>query len=325
MNVSVDNANAAVVFPPTLTFTPQNYNTVQTVTVRGLPGTSGSDAFNVQFSSSSADMAFTGLYDQWAYSTIRSAPQTVTLTQAGPIGVSTSEDTASTAFSLGVAGATSGNTTFTGPNYGTLSWSGVNLIYTPSLHFSGTDSAVYSILNGSSLTTGIVNFTVDHVYVNPTVTLVSPANGSIVPVSPNVIFSASGYQEGGTIDFYLDGSKVGSTVWPTNSLAIALLSVGSHQAYAISTDSGSNAIVSSTSTFTVTPATTGVWLSSTNGVWSSGTNWYANAIPDGGLAVDLTQIPLNGFPRARSGDDYPRPHGLHGRIGCSCERSEWVD
>jgi autotransporter-associated beta strand protein len=83
VNVAVDNALAASVSPATLTFTPQNYATTQTVTVTGLAGAAGSDNFNVTFGTSSADTIFNELSDSWAYTTLRAASGVWTANTSG--------------------------------------------------------------------------------------------------------------------------------------------------------------------------------------------------------------------------------------------------
>ena len=73
VTVSVDNALAAAVASGALTFTPQNYNVAQTVTVTGLAGTAAWENFNVNIATASADAIFNGLSDQSAYSIARSS------------------------------------------------------------------------------------------------------------------------------------------------------------------------------------------------------------------------------------------------------------
>lgn len=70
--ILVDNTNAAFVNPATMTFTPINYSTPQTVSIRGKPGAISSEAFNVTLAASSSDGVFNALHDQWAYNTVRS-------------------------------------------------------------------------------------------------------------------------------------------------------------------------------------------------------------------------------------------------------------
>ncbi len=87
VSVSSDNTGAATVSPATLTFTPQNYNSTQTVTVSGVAGTTNRP-FHVRFLTTSTDAVFNGLSDSWPYTnTTVPSPWTDvdigTVTQAG--------------------------------------------------------------------------------------------------------------------------------------------------------------------------------------------------------------------------------------------------
>ena len=294
VNVSVDNANAATLNPQTLTFTPSNYNVRQTVKIAALPGSLLTDSFNVNYAMSSTDRIYNGLTDQWAYTVSRSSTQNVALAQASPVSVTTNEDTASTPFSLGVAGATSSNTTLTGPVNGSLSWTGGNLIYTPSANFNGTDSAAFSVLSGGTLTTGSISFTVASVYESPTLALISPSNGASLVAPANLTLSTSGYQEGGSIEFYVDGASVGSVSWPTNSLTWSVSTVGAHTVYAVATDASNAVATTSTASFTVTAPSAAVWTSTTGGFWSGAANWVAGQVGDAGVEADFSQVNVTG-------------------------------
>ncbi len=73
VSIASDNGTAATVTPASLTFTPQNYNVAQTVTVTGLAGAAGSENFNVTVATTSSDAVFNGLTDTWSYTTLRPA------------------------------------------------------------------------------------------------------------------------------------------------------------------------------------------------------------------------------------------------------------
>ncbi|MFC1498716.1 M36 family metallopeptidase, partial [Verrucomicrobiota bacterium] len=71
--VSIDNTNAAYVVTSTnLLFTPSNYSNQQVVTVEIVPGLYGSESFDVIFTTSSDDLVYDGLVDQWNYTVTRS-------------------------------------------------------------------------------------------------------------------------------------------------------------------------------------------------------------------------------------------------------------
>lgn len=66
VNITVDKPAAATVSPTTLTFTPDNFDSLQTVTVT--PETVSTDVpFEVQFKTQSSDPVFDALSDAWPY------------------------------------------------------------------------------------------------------------------------------------------------------------------------------------------------------------------------------------------------------------------
>ncbi|MFC1498875.1 choice-of-anchor D domain-containing protein [Verrucomicrobiota bacterium] len=78
VKVSIDAPGAASInTPTTLLFTPKNYETPQTVTVKALPGTDYYAPFNVVFKTTSDDPVYNNLYDQWKYTVIRTSEMSV--------------------------------------------------------------------------------------------------------------------------------------------------------------------------------------------------------------------------------------------------------
>jgi hypothetical protein len=67
VNVGLDNDEAATVTPGRLVFTPENYQKLQTVTVRGAAGFAGAGSVNVRFGTVSEDGVFNELSDEWKY------------------------------------------------------------------------------------------------------------------------------------------------------------------------------------------------------------------------------------------------------------------
>ncbi len=68
VNVTVDDPAAGAVSPATLTFTPANYQTPQTVTVSAAAGnTSGTFPFEVNLATASDDIVFNGHSDAWDF------------------------------------------------------------------------------------------------------------------------------------------------------------------------------------------------------------------------------------------------------------------
>jgi hypothetical protein len=158
VTVSSSNTGAAIVSPKTLIFTPQNYNIPQYVTVAGIPRSSASDAFNVDFITLSDDEVYAGLSDSWEYTT--SSTVTVTQVDNGVTLVNAMQNQPKT-INLGVSGAIAGNTVFAGPFHGSITWSGVGVIeYTPSLDFIGVDQIAYAVTTGGTQTIGFLDITV---------------------------------------------------------------------------------------------------------------------------------------------------------------------
>lgn len=67
VNVSSSHPAFASVSPGSLTFTPENYNIAQQVTVSGIAAEQGLQDFNVVFSTDSSDEIFDNLSDSWGY------------------------------------------------------------------------------------------------------------------------------------------------------------------------------------------------------------------------------------------------------------------
>jgi hypothetical protein len=67
VNLSSSNPAFATVSPATLTFTPANYQTPQTITVTGVPANAGLQNFDVLISTTSNDEIYNGLNDSWPY------------------------------------------------------------------------------------------------------------------------------------------------------------------------------------------------------------------------------------------------------------------
>ena len=160
VTVLISNPTAAIAGPKTLVFTPSNYNTPQAVTVAGIPGASGSEAFEVVFSTSSDDEVYDGLSDAWRYTNNRSSTVAVTQVDNGTSQVVTAQYNA-VDISLNVAGANASNTIFTGPANGSITWSGsADIEYTPSGDYLGTDQIVYAVTIGGTQTIGSIDITV---------------------------------------------------------------------------------------------------------------------------------------------------------------------
>jgi hypothetical protein len=159
VNVAVDNAAAVIMNPHTLYFTTNDYDTAQTVKFMGLPGTSTNDSFNIKFSTVSGDEVYNGLYDEWAYSTVRTQTQATVFVEKGTNSVTCGENT-SLIFNLGVAGMASNNTVVLAPIHGSFSWSGTNMVYMPNVAYLGPDSFAYAVTNGGTITRGYVEISV---------------------------------------------------------------------------------------------------------------------------------------------------------------------
>jgi hypothetical protein len=71
VNIASSDALKGKVSPSQLTFTPENYNVPQTVTVIGETGVAGSFEFDAQFSTTSTDPVYDGLSDTWTYTNTR--------------------------------------------------------------------------------------------------------------------------------------------------------------------------------------------------------------------------------------------------------------
>lgn len=203
VSVAVDNPTAVIVNPQKLYFTTNNYSKAQTVTFMGLPGASTNDPFNLQFSTSSGDDVYNGLYDSWAYSTVRTETQATVVVEKGTNLVECAERTALESTSViinpGVAGMTSNNTVIIGPVNGSISWSGTNMVYMPAMAYLGPDSFAYAVTNGATLTRGYVEITVVPSS-NKSVTVISARGGAF----PGSILTNSGTM----LSFYLTNSPV---------------------------------------------------------------------------------------------------------------------
>ncbi len=71
VNIASSDVLKGKVSPSQLTFTPENYNVPQTVTVIGETGAAGSFEFDAQFSTTSTDPVYDGLSDTWTYTNNR--------------------------------------------------------------------------------------------------------------------------------------------------------------------------------------------------------------------------------------------------------------
>lgn len=155
---TVSHPDHLILNPARLVFTPQNHMVAQTVSIRGTPGATNG-AVNVDFTTASPDPVFNGLSDTWPYRAVGSGPPAGGTTQAGTQAVSVVENTVAE-FSLGVAGASAGNTALLAPVHGSLQWAGTNLAYRPATNYQGQDELAYWVTNGAGLTLGAVRFTV---------------------------------------------------------------------------------------------------------------------------------------------------------------------
>jgi len=160
VTVTSSNPGAALVYPKTLTFTPETYNVPQTVTVAGVPGAAASEPFSVDYATASADEVYDGLTDSWAYTTTRSSVQSVAVVDHGvmPIGATQTE---AEVLDLQAAGAAAGNTMILGPQHGSMMWSGPGTIaYTATLGYTGKDEITYVATVGDTQTIGFFDITV---------------------------------------------------------------------------------------------------------------------------------------------------------------------
>jgi autotransporter-associated beta strand protein len=206
VTVASSSSTAAIVSPKTLVFTPSNYNTPQQVKVAGIPGTTASPTFNVNFTTSSTDEIYHGLSDSWAYTNNRSATAGITQVENASIPVVVEQYTPKI-INLGVSAANASNTIFAGPHNGSIIWQSNGVIqYTPTGNYIGTDQIVFAVTNGTAQTLGTIDITVavPEGQVNVTATdasasETSPDNGTFVisragsTASPlNVLFTLSG-------------------------------------------------------------------------------------------------------------------------------------
>lgn len=79
VNVAANDPSAGSVSHSTLTFTPQNYDQARTVTVSGLSGNTGTFPFDVVLTTSSDDVVFDGLRDDWNFENTRTEAAGITL------------------------------------------------------------------------------------------------------------------------------------------------------------------------------------------------------------------------------------------------------
>ena len=163
--VSTSDPTAAIVGPQTLVFTPANYNIPQTVTVAGIPGSTTSAPFTVDYTTTSNDAVYDDLSDSWAYTTTR-AGTVVTLIDQGTSPYTIAKNSA-LSIHLNVPGALSANTTFAGPNHGSLAWDSDDIVYTPDTDYVGRDGFAYWSLNSfdaTTLSTGYIDIEVLNAY-----------------------------------------------------------------------------------------------------------------------------------------------------------------
>jgi hypothetical protein len=161
VTVSSSSPTAAIVSPKTLIFTPTNYHTPQQLMVAGIPGATAAAAFNVVFTTTSADEIHDGLGDSWSYTNSRSATAGLTQVDHGSSPVLVAQNTAKV-INLGVAGANAGNTRFAGPLHGSIIWQGNGVIeYTPVTGYTGTDPIVFAVTNGTTQTIGGIDISVE--------------------------------------------------------------------------------------------------------------------------------------------------------------------
>jgi len=238
VTVSCSSPTAAIVSPKTLVFTPSNYNTPQQVKVAGIPGSTASPAFNVNFSTSSTDEIYNSLSDSWAYTNTRSATAGLTQVDNGSSQILVEQFTAKV-INLGVAAANAGNTIFAGPHRGSITWQGNGVIqYTPTGNYTGTDQIVFAVTIGTTQTIGSVDISVEipqgQVSVNATDAAASeqgPDNGTYVisrlgdtASALNVLFSLSGTATLGS-DYTLSHTSPVTIPAGQNSVSLTLTPV----------------------------------------------------------------------------------------------------
>ncbi len=182
VNISISNSNAAIVGSKQLVFTPQNYDVPQNVIVAGFAGSAASESFNVVYNTTSTDEVYNGLSDTWDYMINRSAPVTLTRVDKGTTQVTANQNLPVT-INLNTAGATSVNTVLAGPSRGTTTWSGSNVIYTPGSDFVGKDGFSFATSDGSTLSVGYIEITVNNTVPNGKVSYRgNGSEGGAVPV-----------------------------------------------------------------------------------------------------------------------------------------------
>ena len=145
VNVSVTGGSPVTVTPNTLTFTPENHDVPQNVTVAADGGQTVEDDFNVVYTTISADEVYNDLSDSWSYTyipnilpvaydlestTIKNTPESITLTGS---------DADNHPLTYEVV---------TQPDNGVLSGTAPNLTYTSSGDFTGTDSFTFRVHDG---------------------------------------------------------------------------------------------------------------------------------------------------------------------------------
>ena len=308
--VSFDATNSAVLNPSTLLLTPQNYNTRQTVTLQTLPGVLTSEAATVRLSTASSDVAFNGLYDEWAYTLTRAQTQSVTVSNAGAQTVATTQD-GPVLFSLNAPAASAGNTTFIGPVNGSVAWQGSQVNYSPNYHFSGTDSLTYFCTNGGTISVGSVTVTISNFYLPPQISLISPSSGTTLPAPAQFSLASSGsWQGNGTISYYANNTLIATvTNAPLNAPASWLTGTsGTYSLQAVVQDGFGGSATSSVVSVSVSAPTNADWWTPASGNWSGGTNWLLSQIADGGLQASFAQMDITNIatvlldsPRSVSG------------------------
>jgi|GEM_PF-1696909 len=156
--VSVTDSNAAVVNPPVLTFTPDNHDQIQTVTVTGLPGAETNAPFEVVLTPTSDDFVYRDFEDRWSFITARTETQSIDNVYLANEAI-TAGDTRPLPLSLS-ASLDTNLTHFAGPAHGSLAWIDGTLVYTPDAGFTGTDSFVHYTTENGTTYVGTVTFDV---------------------------------------------------------------------------------------------------------------------------------------------------------------------
>lgn len=121
---------AAIVNPKTLTFDSSNHATAQSIRITGLAGASSAEAFDVQYRTTSDDVVYNALSDSWEYTNNRSATETFSVVEQADRNEVMFQDSTQS-FNLGVTGYAESNTTIAAPFNGAITWSGTDVIYTP--------------------------------------------------------------------------------------------------------------------------------------------------------------------------------------------------